>query len=99
MAIAFRDSVNKLTGKQQLIDKYNNAVSELSQRSDSLYESSKKKALLARLEEITEDRWVEGENGIIETSSFNPYRLTSTKAKIKSKLADLNKLMQEHNIR
>ena len=99
ISIAFRDGINKLTGKQSLIEQYNHAVHVLSRKSDSLSGKPEQKALLERIEEITESKWFNGEHGTIVSTSFNPYLIGSTKSKLRTKIDMLNKLMQEYKVK
>jgi len=99
MYLAFRNGVNKLTGKQSLIDEYNDAVAALAQKSDSMQKGPQKENLLKQLTKIEEEQW-EIKDGIASAiHSFNPYLIKTSKAKIKSKIALLNELKKQYNVK
>ena len=100
ISIAFRDGINKLTGKDSLIEEYNLAVRALSHKTTSLQGTEKRK-LLDQLKQIEEEEWVNEDptSDIISIKSFNPYLIRSTKSKIKAKIAMLHQLMQEYNVK
>ena len=98
--LAFRDGINKLTGKQPLIEEYNRAVQALFDKSDSLRGDPKQKELLEQVQQITEEQWIPQENkNVVAIDNFNPYLIKTSKAKIKSKLGMLKQLMKEYNVR
>lgn len=98
--IKFRDGINKLMGKQELIKEYNRSVIALAHKSDSLYGKPEQKPLLERLEKITEEeRKIEGNSGGFSITSFDPYLIRTSKSKLAEKIAMLHKLMQEYNVK
>lgn len=94
--LAFRDGINKLTGKDLLIKEYREAVEALARKSDSLHDTPEQKALLEKFKQITEEKWFEDEHGAFGTTSFNPYLIKSTKSKIKAKIELLQQLRREY---
>lgn len=101
MYLNFRDAINKLTGKQELIDKYNHAVHALSRKSDSMQAGAQKQKLLDQLTKIDEEEWMQEDKNveIYAVKSFNPYALTTSKSAIKAKLVALEQLMQEYKVK
>ena len=98
--LAFRNGINKLTGKQALIDEYNHAVEGLIEKSYSLRDKSKRADLLKQLSQVMEEQWIiqTSDNGVA-VEDFNPYLIKTSKRKIKSKLDMLNQLMKEYNVK
>ena len=97
--LVFRNGINKLTGKQSLIEEYNHAVEVLLEKSASLRDESKQKDLLKQISQITEEQWITKKNNVIIIKDFNPYLVKTPKAKIKSKLDVLNQLMKEYKVK
>lgn len=96
--LAFRNGINKLTGKQKLIDAYEDAMGVLSAKSDSLRNETEKKKLIKQLEQISEEKWSETKTGF-SISGFNPYLIKTPKSKIKSKIDMLYKLMEDYKVK
>ena len=98
--IKARDSINKLMGKQELIEEYYQALGALSSKSDSLYGKPEQKALIDKLRQISGEKFVKkGDHAFSIQETFNPYAITTPKSKIKTKLALLNKLKQEYHVK
>jgi len=90
--LQFRDAMNRLTGKQVLIDQYNALNSELCRISDNTTVGTPlKKYLLTNLDRITEFKPVDAEYGAYYIDSYNPYR--GKKAITKKKIMDLLSLL------
>lgn len=99
IALAFRDGINRATGKQSWIEKYSDAMAKLSKKSDSL-QGEQKRDLLDQLHKIDEEQWIKNDNSnSITIQSFNPYSLKTSKSSIKAKVAALEQLMQKYNVK
>lgn len=94
--LALRDGINKLTGKQALIEEYEKVTSELTKKSDSMENSAQKKAFVAQIDELTELAVSSDGQGGKNYKDFDATR--ASKRVLKQKIANGQKLMREYGM-
>jgi len=96
LLLALRNGINKLTGKQELIDQYRDIVSDLSKKHDRMESGVKKTELAKKLDKLTEaTAELDGKGGLY-LDGFDPYR--ASKKVLKQKIAEGQKLRQQAGI-
>ena len=94
--LALRDGINKLTGKQALIDEYEKITSALTKKSDSMENGAQKKAFVAQIDKLTEHGVSNDGQGGKNYDNFDAYR--ASKKVLKQKIANGQKLMREYGM-
>lgn len=79
--LKLRDAKNKLTGKQKIIDEYNNLTSDIAHTSDNEENPEKKDKLMNLYGEVTRQEWESKEDGSFCVSDHNPYNARKKETK------------------
>lgn len=98
--IKIRDTVNKLTGQDKLIEQYYSILLKLYQLSDNMTDESIKAKLQKDLDKLTESfmKTIKGKySDSFTIESFNPYKI-SNRNKLKSKVVIAKKLASQYGI-
>lgn len=93
LLLALRNGINKLTGKQELIDEYERAVYIISHKLDKMNSGADKDKLSAELARITEESHAYDGEGGYNVGNFDQYK--SNKKTLKQKIELTKKLMQQ----
>lgn len=91
--LALRNGINKLTGKQELIDEYEQAIHIITHKLDRMNPGADKDKLSTELAGITEDRHTYDAKGGYYIGGFDQYK--SNKKTLKQKIELTKKLMQQ----
>lgn len=95
--LALRDGINKLSGKQALIDEYEKVTDIITRHIDKMDAGKAKDELLHAFDELNEVGYTSGKKGGMYVEGFDQY--TSNKKVLKQKI-ELNKqIMQRFGIK
>jgi len=81
-----RDMFNKITGKDKVIEQYNELTHEIAASSDKEENPEKKKDLMKLYKDVTDEKWVNDEKGGCYSDDYNPYKLKNSKKKTRAKI-------------
>ena len=95
--LGVRNFLNKYTGQDELIEKYNAAMSAIANASDKSESPEFKKKALAAMHAVEGGETVTDGFGFWEEGTFNPYTPMQKKA-LRAKIAQLYAAMQELGI-
>lgn len=96
LLLALRNGINTLTGRQKLIDQYNDITHKLTEKSDSMEDGAKKTELSEKIDKLIEMKWKSYGNAGKTYSEFDPYK--ANRKVLKQKIAEGQKLMKQVGI-
>ena len=100
LRLRLRDLKNKITGKDKVIEKYNETTHKIATLSDKEKNPDVKKKLMELYEKVTDEKWHTDDN-VAWSDSYNPYkgRKKTTRSKIELAETGLKQIMDNQHER
>ncbi len=96
LALALRNGINKLSGKQTLIDEYEDATHIIAEYLDKMKSGKEKENLTKAFEKLDETKLKSDGKGGVSVGGFNQYE--SSKKTLKQKVAQAQQIMKQFGI-
>ena len=94
--LALRNGMNKLSGKQAIIDEYDHATDAITRYIDKMEPGKKKDDLIKAFEKLAETKRNSNGKGGISVGGFDPYK--NNKKTLKQKIEQSKQIMQQFGI-
>lgn len=89
LRLKIRDLKNKITGKDKVIEEYNNATMNIANLSDNEKDPKVKKQLRDLYDKVTDEEWVKTGKTAMAIKSYNPYKGSKKETRKKIEMAKL----------